>query len=144
MSLCKIKLSKEMDLITIVGDLDNDSAGKLYNLIDNTVPGSMGIYRCEAYRNGTEMILLIPTGQLPSLIDTIKEVKKTTPSLTTLIRTGVVMIDLISYDGYRLYRLICDGKLPKPEYISISKDRVQLIAEANDVPLIISVISHIE
>ncbi len=145
MAFCEIKLSEESDLVTVKGvGTDNERLEKVYALLEESGFKPWTVCRCEVFRNSSDMTFLIPTGRLCELLDMIKKLKKTTPRLTSLIRTGVVKIDLTCDNGIDfLNRLLKNKDFPKPEFICASERKIELIFENYDAPSAMGIISRL-
>lgn len=143
MSFYNIKLSEESDLVTIKG-IRCDVA-TVYNILKDNGFEPWVVCQQEVFRTGADLTFLIPTGRLCDLLNTIKQIKKTTPHLTTMIRTGVVKIeptDIINFDF--LTALLSNKDFPKPELICASQDKIELIFESHNIPTAVSVISQMD
>ncbi len=131
---CEFKLSEECDLITIKG-INKDRLTDAYTILKENISDEWAI--CSE-----DITLLLPTGQICNLLEAIKEIKKTTPHLTTLIRTGIVKLDYITSKSFDfLNTLLSDNNFPKPQLACISQGKIELVLESYDVPQVIEIIS---
>ena len=146
MSFCKIKLSEESDLVTIRGIKGGkDGLGKVYNILKDNGFEPWVVCQQEVFRTGADLTFLIPTGRLCDLLTVVKQIKKTTPRLTTLIRTGVVKTELCNEENFDLLTTLLSNKdFPKPELICASQDKIELIFESHNIPTAVSVISQMD
>jgi len=146
MSFCEIKLSSESDLVTVRGiSGGKDGLGKVYKILKDNGFEPWTVCRCEVFRSRSDLTFLIPTGRLCDLLAVVKQIKKTTPRLTTLIRTGVVKIDLICNGSMDfLNTLLSKEEFPKPEFLCASQDKIELIFESYDVPTAMGLISELK
>ncbi len=131
---CEFKLSEECDLITIKG-INKDSIADAYTTLNENISDIWAI--CS-----DDIALLVPTGQICNLLEAIKEIKKTTPHLTTLIRTGIVKLDFVTNKSFDyLNILLLNDNFPKPQLVCASRGKIELILESYDVPQVIEIIS---
>lgn len=144
MAFCELKLSKECDLITIKGvENDEESLENVYALFERAGFKPWSVCRCEVFRSSSDITFLIPTGRLCELLSMLKELKKTTPHLMSLIRTGVVKIDINCSNGIEfLNALLRCQEFPKPEFVCASENKTELIFESYDAPAAIGIISQ--
>ena len=146
MSFCEVKLNEESDLVTVRGICGGkEGLGNVYTKLKQSGFEPWTVCRCEMFRRNADLTFLIPTGRLCELLDVIKEIKKTTPHLTTLIRTGVVKIDLSCNDSMDFLNvLLSKEEFPKPEFLCASQGKIELVFESYEVPVAISIITEIK